>query len=419
MKKNLILIFLSSLFTACLLYGFFILVPDALFPFDKARFNTSDTAKITKTLPPETKHKENSPEATCNQLWRLEQDIRGIPPRGELIIQAVGDILLARDVGLRIRQNGWKHPFESVRQLVAQGDINFCNLETPASFIGSPYPGKHPNITFRAQPGSLFSLKYAGFNIISLANNHMTDHGPAALEETLDALQLLDLYYVGAGRNYTEAYAPAFFEKNGWRIAFLAYADPIWSVVEAQSTAGVAHIREDVIIESIQKLRKDKTVDAILVSLHWGEEYRHSPLPKQRTLAKHIIDAGADAIIGHHPHVMQGVEWYRGKPILYSLGNFAFDQIDDPTYQSTIARLSFSPEGHITLSMRPMRIARRSLHQTIPQGEDLEMISKNIITYNKQLGSTSSLIEDGWIHVRSSTAPDIAPESRSDSSSIP
>lgn len=351
--------------------------------------------------------------------WPVNQSISNTPVRRDLVVQAVGDILLARDVGLRIRQNGWKHPFEQVRALVSQGDINFCNLETPASFIGSPYPGKHPNITFRAQPGSLFALKHAGFNMISLANNHMTDHGPEALEETLDALALLGLDYAGAGRTQEEAYAPKIIKKNGWRIAFLAYADPIWSVVEAGTTAGVAHIREDKIIESLQTLRDGHLADIILVSLHWGEEYRHSPLPSQRTLAKRIIEAGADAIIGHHPHVMQGVEWHRGKPILYSLGNFAFDQIDDPTYQSTIARLQFSSSGTISLSMRPLRIARRSLHQTIPQGDDLDMISQNIIAWNTTLGSVSTRLDEGWIQVSSSSVPEIPPESRSDSSSIP
>jgi poly-gamma-glutamate synthesis protein (capsule biosynthesis protein) len=292
-------------------------------------------------------------------------------------------------------------------------------LETPASFIGTPYPGKHPNITFRAQPGSLFSLKHAGFNMISLANNHMTDHGATALEETLDALKLLDLHYVGAGNNREQAYAPAIIEKKGWKVAFLAYADPIWSVVEAGTDPGVAHLREDEILGALNKLREDRSADIIIVSLHWGEEYSHRPFPAQRSLAKRIIEAGADAIIGHHPHVMQGVEWHQGKPILYSLGNFAFDQIDDPTYQSVLARLEFSREGKINLTMRPMRIARRSLHQTIPQDEDLAMITRNISYYNSQLDSISTELEGGWIQVCSPTNPATPPDSRSDKSSMP
>ncbi len=327
-----------------------------------------------------------------NSLYQLPKNQKEV-----LCLQAVGDILLARDIDLIIRRFGWQHPFAQVKELISQGDINFCNLESPASFLGSPYPNKLKNITFRANPANLFAIKDAGFNIISLANNHMADYGPAAIAETLDALQLLNLPYVGAGHRREEAYAPHIIEAKGWKLAFLAYAEPLWSVTEAGSEAGVAHLKKDKTLAAIQELKANALADLVVISLHWGEEYRHYPQQYQIDLAHAIVDAGADVILGHHPHVLQGLEWYRGKPVFYSLGNFFFDQIDDPTYQGALARINFMPDGGINVAMRPMRTQRRSLHQSIAQGQDAQMIAQNLIAYSSVFKTEAIVQTDGWL----------------------
>ncbi len=320
--------------------------------------------------------------------------------RENLCIQAVGDILLARDPGLLISRRGWQYPFANVRSLISEGDINFCNVETPASFLGTPYPGKLENITFRANPGVLFALKDAGFNLISLANNHMGDYGPEAIAETIEALDLLELPYAGAGRNKEEAYAPRIISHKGWKIALLAYAEPIWSVTEAREKAGVAHLKKDEVILGIQKAREEYGADIVLLSLHWGEEYSHNPYKSQENLAHDFIDAGADLILGHHPHVLQGIELYKGKAIFYSLGNFLFDQIDDVTYQTLLARIVFNDKKEQTVLVRPMRIVRRALYLSLSEGEDLALIAGNVARYSKRFGTSLEEREAGWFEVK-------------------
>lgn len=262
-----------------------------------------------------------------------------LPLPQEVRIGAVGDIMLARYIGTIISRDGWASPFMGIKPFFEQVDIGFANLESPASFLGKPYPGKDPEITFRANPGALLGLKYAGIDVVSLANNHANDHGKEALLETIQALEVLGIAACGAGKNYQEAHSPTILKQGPHRIAFLAYAEPVWSVTKAGETAGVATIQKEEILADIEATKQE--ADLILVSLHWGVEHQHFPLEKDRALAHALIDAGAHGILGHHPHVLQGIEIYRGYPILYSLGNCIFDMRADATYETVFATLNF------------------------------------------------------------------------------
>ena len=138
-----------------------------------------------------------------------------------------------------------------------------------------------------------------------------------------------------------KARSAAVLEAGGLKIAFLAYAEPLWSVVEAGiESPGVAVLEESDIVEDLYAARK--IADLVLVSLHWGEEHKGVPRDRDRELARRLVDAGADGILGHHPHVLQGAEYYRGATILYSMGNFVFDMASPATYDSALARLDFS-----------------------------------------------------------------------------
>ncbi|TCW62213.1 CapA family protein [Treponema sp. J25] len=262
-----------------------------------------------------------------------------LPLPQEVRIGAVGDIMLDRLIGTVISRDGWASPFMGIKPLFEQVDIGFANLESPASFLGKPYPGKDPEITFRANPGALLGLKYAGIDVVSLANNHANDHGKEALLETIQALEVLGIAVCGAGENYQRAHQPAILRCGPYRIAFLAYAEPVWSVTKAGEMAGVATIEKEEILADIKAAKQE--ADLILVSLHWGVEHQHFPLEKDRALAHDLIDAGAHGILGHHPHVLQGIEIYRGYPILYSLGNCIFDMRADATYETVFATLNF------------------------------------------------------------------------------
>lgn len=332
-----------------------------------------------------------------------------------LTLAVVGDIMLSRTVDEAIRNGGWQGPFASVPDIIENADIAFANLESPVSFQGKPYPGKPLNVTFRANPGSLYGLKAAGFDVVSLANNHTNDYGPLALRETLASLEQLEIASCGAGASRKAAHTPAILSRGGFRFAFLAYADPIWSVVEAEDgspdQAGVAVIREEDIIADIREAGKQ--ADAVLVSLHWGEEYKTSPKGSDRDLARRLIDAGALAVLGHHPHVLQGAEWYNRGVILYSMGNFVFDMRDEATYDSAVAVITMKgfPRGTIPykkdrapleiehVTYQPIHLAKGTWGPGPLSAADRKRIINLLTARLGLVGSKSVVTKAGFIEV--------------------
>lgn len=310
-------------------------------------------------------------------------------------VLACGDILLARTPGKRASESGYRFLFSGVKDMVSAADIAFANLESPASYVGTPYPGKPENVTFRADPATLFGVAWAGFDVLSMANNHMTDFGPRALAETLDFIDLLGMRRCGAGIDAEDARTPAVIERDGVRFAFLAYAEPIWSVVAARSAvasrayarvearlsrsqspkvspatvdasrAGIAPIDTSSILADIRGVKANLAPDYLFVSLHWGEEMQHMPSDSQRTLGRAIIDAGATAVLGHHPHVLQSVERYRDGLIIYSLGNFVFDMASSLTYESAAVRIIVAGGRIDHANILPLSI-ERTTYRPVP-----------------------------------------------------
>ncbi len=325
---------------------------------------------------------------------------------------AVGDIQLSRRVGQRIREKGWGYLFEAIQNLTDSSDIAFANLECPAALSGSPYPGKDPDVTFLSDPAALFGLKQAGFSVLSLANNHTNDYGAPALLETLQALGLLGISTCGAGASEAEAHEPAIKNLGPWSVAVLAYAEKLWSVVEArgippEATAGVAVIDEDRIVRDIQRAKE--RADLVILSLHWGEEHEGIPTETQRDLAHRLVNAGAGLIVGHHPHVVQGVEYFQGVPILYSLGNFVFDMISPRTYDSVLARITlrFSETARgerirrsveiPNLELVPIHIDRQTYAPQQAVGADRSRILELLAKRCDVLGTPSKVTERGTL----------------------
>ncbi|MBZ9572583.1 CapA family protein [Patescibacteria group bacterium] len=244
----------------------------------------------------------------------------------EITIFAVGDIMLNRGVEWYTeRNNDWRWPFLKIAEDLRKADILFGNLEGPISDkgerVGSIY-------SFRADPKVLEGLTYAGFDILSLANNHMLDYQRVALEDAMMRLQDNEIDYVGAGFNKREAFSVKVREIRNTKIGFLAYTNlgpEVWRAGDDYS--GIAWLNWD----DIEKIREDikkakKEVDVLIVSLHSGEEYSKSPTHFQISFNKACIEAGADLVVGHHSHVIQKIERYNNGWIAYSLGNFVFDQ---------------------------------------------------------------------------------------------
>ena len=268
-----------------------------------------------------------------------EQTIEGNIQPEQIRMVLAGDIMLERGVEYMVEKYGsgdFKFPFLKIAGYLKGADIVFANLEGPISDkgikVGSIY-------SFRHKPESMEGLNYAGFNVISLANNHAFDYGREALEDCLTRLSNVGIDYVGAGFSEDETYSPLIKEIKDTKIGFLAYTNLGPETWKARGdNSGIAWIDEEQLGLAKSQIEKAKSeVDILIVSLHAGEEYQETPAQFQVDFAKMAVDAGADIIAGHHPHVVQPFEKYQQGYIAYSLGNFIFDQsFSEETMESQI-----------------------------------------------------------------------------------
>lgn len=232
--------------------------------------------------------------------------------------------------------------FERVKAVTRASDLFVVNLECPFTDKGTKL---QKNFNFRARPELVAGLEAGGVDVVSLANNHLMDYGPEGLFDTLTVLDTAKIARFGAGRSLADARAPALVEVQGVKLAFLGYfflgdrnIEPK-EVIASESTPGVAGHFSDT-AELKKMLTADvraakKKADHVIPLFHWGREGKGTPEPYQVELAHAAIDAGASAVIGSHPHVLQGIELYKDRPVVYSLGNFVFGGNWNPTDKRT------------------------------------------------------------------------------------
>jgi poly-gamma-glutamate synthesis protein (capsule biosynthesis protein) len=250
---------------------------------------------------------------------------------GQLTITATGDIYIQRDAPTSA--------FHNLIPVFSESDIVFGNLET--ALIDKPpsvLDGRTSPMVAREEVVN--ALVSGGFNIVSLANNHTTDYGPLTLLNTMEVLRQHNISFVGAGRESIEAEKPKILSRNGVSCAFLAYEATVWSFKgdAKEQRPGVAklcvnsllplpHVAEEDLsrLEANIKGVRDQA-DIVVLSMHWGAELTTTLSPHQLAIAHAAVDSGADIILGHHPHVLQGIEQYKGGLIFYSLGNTIFDR---------------------------------------------------------------------------------------------
>jgi len=228
------------------------------------------------------------------------------------------------DIFLRTKNEN--SPFKNIKELFPKDALVFGNLETVLSIRGNPIEKRVP---LRVNPEKIHYLKDARFSIVNIANNHIMDYGEEGLSDTIDVLRKSSIRFIGAGRNIKEAIKPELIKKNGLRIGFIGFTSA--GIIAKEESIGCAPLAKEFILNSISELRKK--VDILVISLHWGIEYIFYPSPEQQNLARLLIDKGADLIIGHHPHVIQGIEEYKNKLIIYSLGNCNFGVDQDKNYK--------------------------------------------------------------------------------------
>lgn len=258
---------------------------------------------------------------------------------GSVTIVAVGDIMLSRYVDLKMKQKEDPYmAFRDVKWFFQDGDIVFGNLECPLT------PGRDigvPEMVLRANPELASVLKHSGFDILSLANNHIFDFGEKGFLDTIKALRDADMEFCGATEEGKSPYKPVYMEASGVKLAFLSFTDKeLMPDIDGakEENCGVAFLDKDRIATAINEAKEN--ADFIVVYLHGGTEYAPEPDKAIIEYSHLAIDSGADLVLGSHPHVVQKIEEYKGKYILYSLGNFIFDQLwSDETRESIMAKI--------------------------------------------------------------------------------
>ena len=252
-----------------------------------------------------------------------------------------GDVMLDEGPGQSIAAG--RDPLAPFAALLADADYRIGNLECPVATVGQPMASKIFN--FRAAPRVLSVLK-GRFDAMAVANNHAGDYGKEAFLETMNLLTQAGIRPFGGGRNLSDAHQPLWIEKGGLRIAVLGYNEFKPRVFEATADApGIAWSEDSHVISDIRAARA-AGADIVIPFMHWGWERETQPTERQRQLARALIDAGADLVVGGHPHVTQGVEYYKDRLIVYSLGNFVFDGFTLPAARvGWLLRLSVDRDG--------------------------------------------------------------------------
>jgi len=330
-----------------------LLIPMIAFPvwFLKSKSSEKKTATVAAQKEGEKKQEDEKPAKTPPKTENpaIVQEV----DEDTIIFMGLGDMLFDRQVATLIKDKGIGEIFADVEDILRSGDVVAGNLECPLSMRGNPVEGKE--YTFRGLPEAAGGMKNAGINVVSLANNHMMDYGRDALADTTELLDKAGIAHAGAGSNLEEAYKPAIINAKGKKIAFFAYTsilpEGFWATSKRPGVAGT-RVKWNQLQDIIEKTKKDN--DYVVVSFHWGIEYEDHPQEYQREFAKRVIDAGADIVIGHHPHVIQGIEIYKGKLIAYSLGDFIFDHYSRKTGETFILKVALTEGGISKIEIIPV-----------------------------------------------------------------
>ncbi|HEY5506414.1 MAG TPA: CapA family protein, partial [Coriobacteriia bacterium] len=309
-------------------------------------------------------------------------------------LDAVGDTNLGGDMSPILSANGFGYVWTGVRDKLRAATLTFANLECTMSNRGEQVQGK--SFTFRGDPAALVPMHDAGVDVVSQANNHARDYGATALTDCLASLDADGIKHCGAGADYASAHVPAYLDAEGLRVAFLGYDDIGFAgwyadkgypgVCDATDTGQLA---ADVV-------NAKANADIVVVAFHWGTEKKYTPDAAQTALAHLAIDNGADLVLGTHPHVVQGFQFYKGKMIANSLGNFVFSPGSPEAHYTVLTELSMDASGFVGAKVYPVYI-NNGRPALMGGGEGNAWISQ-VTGMSQQLG-TPARVENGVLSI--------------------
>ncbi len=291
----------------------------------------------------------------------LSQCLRAKYP--EITMNFAGDIIPSRKVARQMASHGVLFPFRDIAPFINEADVICGDLECPLS---DRFPPPYTGVSFIAPTRVIEGLKLCGFNVLNLANNHSTNYGRGAFLDTLDILEKEKIRYFGGGRNDADAYSPLILDIKGLRVAFLGYNCIYGSTNATSECPGVAWfdlppyaILEDHDLRALREriTESKRNADFLVVCFHWSEEYKSQPSSDMVRVAHAACDAGADLVIGSHPHCVQSLEYYGNSFIFYSLGNFVFDQMfADYTREGFVLKCRLAGDQLVNAELIPYRI---------------------------------------------------------------
>lgn len=293
-------------------------------------------------------------------------------------IKIVGDMMFDRYVRKSIEKNGFEYIFENLKDFFIESDIVLGNLEGTIT-TNKPVP-LHPDaVRFTFDPSIASSLKKQGFTTLSLGNNHTRDFARKGYEDTQKYLQENNLLYFGDAFNKENL--SVIQEVKDKKIGFVAYHE----LFKPDTTT---------VLEEIKRIRSE--VDLLIVFPHWGVEYRQVHSPSQEAKAHAFIGAGADMIVGAHPHVVQDVEIYKNAPIFYSLGNFVFDQKQEGTDIGLVLDIDYF-SNKLTFELVPVKLNKIQLH--LLEGEEREEVLARIAKNSHGDNDFKELLKQGYFDI--------------------
>ncbi len=373
-------------------------VPQPVFGQEITILAVGDIEWSRATKPP-SMYYDAAPSGRSNVLWHRGDGWIRVPyaatPDSRDVLEAALDTTLITEDAHHLRAHHYglsfedaqeeaRYPFHGAADLLRDADVAFANLETPLS-DDARWSG-----AFRTPSAFADALAWAGIDVVATANNHSLDAEGEGLLDTIHHLRRAGVGHAGTGHNLADARRPWIIERGGLRVAFLAYAQFVndgGSSFATSSQSGVVPMDPLLIREDIARVRDH--VDFVAVSFHWGIENSQDVHPGMRDFAHDVLDAGADAILGHHPHVPRGIEVRDGKPIVYSMGNFIFGHGHDYWMDNIAVRLHLGAEGVTQLDVLPVAGRGDALSQPyLLEGEAARILLEDIRARSAALGTT-------------------------------
>jgi poly-gamma-glutamate synthesis protein (capsule biosynthesis protein) len=287
--------------------------------------------------------------------WPHQASARAsLPQPDTLVVGAVGDLMIGSWLTEILDREGPAYPFVEIEELLDRADILLANLEAPFLDDTTGVVPAEKTYTFAVPSRHVETLTAAGIDAVTLANNHILDFGMSGLRRTWEVLDGAAIVHVGTGIDSVSAHAHRIVEWQGRRVALLAYNHVFPAEFWAkEGRGGTAHASDGGLAREVRQAEAE--ADLVIVSFHWSAERLQTQKEYQQILARIAVDNGADLVIGHHPHVIQPLEWYRGRLIAYSLGNFVFASYS-PTAGGALLLVRFEGERPVLADLYPLDV---------------------------------------------------------------